>query len=86
MIRTTPPWFKHKFPVKRITRVVVTAKRRYRCETMGPTTDGHAAAIQPGEKYLKVNLKPHPGVAGWRTRRFCLACALHFELVEEVEI
>lgn len=83
-IVATKPWLKHKFPAKSITRRVVAARRPYRCETMGTPPADHVARIRAGEVYLKVNLRPSRGSSsGWRTRRFCRACAVHFELAIE---
>ena len=84
MIVATPPWAKHRFPEKGITRRVVLASRPYRCETMGTPPAGHAGLIAAGQPYLKLNLRPtRAGSAGWRTRRFCSVCAVAFELATE---
>lgn len=85
-IRATGSWLPHKFPIKRVTRRVVTARRPYTCETIGTPPEGHVRRIEAGASYLKVGIRPEAGSsAGWRTRRFCRSCALFFELAKRAD-
>ena len=80
----TSVWEPHRFPEKKITRRVVRARKPYRCETQGPTAEGHTPRIIAGEQYLKLGLRPMDGgSSGFRTRHICAACAIDFELAKE---
>lgn len=61
------------------------ASRPYRCDAMGTPPAGHVALVAAGQPYLNVGLRPGRGSSsGWRTRRFCTACAVSFGLALEV--
>ena len=82
-MRATANWLKHRFPEKNISRRVVRARQRYRCETRGETPEGHTPHIVAGEQYAYIGLRPIGGSSsGFRTRRICAACAIHFQLAE----
>ena len=82
----TRPSREHRFPEKRHVRRVVAAKHPYECDTIGPKPPGHDRRIWVGDRYCRVQLRPDEpgrGHAGWRTRRFCRACAIHLGLATE---
>lgn len=80
----THPSKEHRFPEKRHRRRTMAARSPYECEMQGPKPPGHDRRIWVGDTYLRVQLRPDPRIhAGWRTRRFCRACAIHLGLATE---
>lgn len=79
-LELVPPWKGHRFPHRRITRRVVRARDRYRCEIQTRPPVGHVDWIEPGTHYLRVHIRPDPGRRVWGRVRLCPACAEHVGL------
>lgn len=79
-LKASPPWLKHGFPSKQITRKVCVATVPYQCDREKGAPAGHQRIIPADAEYLKVNIKPRAGAHTWKTRRLCSACAVAFEL------
>lgn len=71
----------HRFPHRRIALKVCRARELYPCQIETPPPPGHRAAIYPGERYVRVSIRPDKGVPDrWRTVRLCPRCAEHLGL------
>lgn len=85
MIR--PRYKAHKFPHRDARyRVRVARKRPRMCDTIKePTPEGHTRMIPQGAQYMALGLPPGPdGRGGWKHVDLCAACAIDYELAEEL--